>query len=235
VEAVVQEYTSFDGKIIILWDDNIATDIKYSKELFRALAPYRRWWSAQATIHAAKDDEFLELAARSGCKQLFIGLESVSQASVSSVSKAFNRVDEYAQAIERIHSHGIAVQAGIVFGFDHDGETIFDETLEFLEACGVQNATFNILTPFPGTRLYQRLDAEDRILTRDWRKYNGRTDVVFKPRHLSPGALLDGFRYVNSKFYSCHSILRRLSNSPVQLFWTLPLNLAYALALRYRE
>jgi len=99
----------------------------------------------------------------------------------------------------------------------------------------VQNATFNILTPFPGTRLYQRLEAEGRILTRDWSKYNGRTDVVFKPRHMSPGALLDGFRYVNAQFYSCRSILKRLSNSPVQLFWTLPLNLAYAFALRYRK
>ena len=109
LEAVVREYASFDGKIIILWDDNIAADMKYAKALFRALAPYGKWWSSQATIHAAKDDEFLELAARSGCKQLFIGLESVSQASVSEVSKAFNRVDEYAQAIKQIHSHGIAV------------------------------------------------------------------------------------------------------------------------------
>ena len=89
----------------------------------------------------------MELAARSGCKQLFIGLESVSQASVDEVSKAFNRVDGYARAVERIHAHGISVQAGIVFGFDNDTEAVFGETLDFLEATGVQNATFNILTP----------------------------------------------------------------------------------------
>jgi len=235
VEAVAREYASFDGRIIILWDDNIAANTGYAKALFRSLAPYRKWWSAQATIHAARDDEFLELAARSGCKQLFIGLESLSQASVIEVSKAFNRVNEYAQAIRRIHSHGIAVQAGIVFGFDHDDEAIFEKTLEFLEACGVQNATFNILTPFPGTRLYKRLDAEGRILTRDWSKYNGRTDVVFQPRHMSPDALLAGYRYANARFYSWRSIIRRLSNSPVQWFWTLPLNLAYAFAFRYRQ
>lgn len=235
VDAVVREYASFPGKIIILWDDNIAADMTYAKALFRALAPYRKWWSAQATVQAANDEEFLELAARSGCKQLFIGLESVSQASVSEVSKAFNRVDEYAPTIRRIHSHGMAVQAGIIFGFDHDGESVFDDTLKFLGTCGVQNATFNILTPFPGTRLYDRLDAEGRILTRDWRRYNGRTDVVFQPRNMSPDALLAGFHYVNARFYSCRSILRRLSNSPVQLFWTLPLNLAYAYALRHRH
>ena len=109
---MAREYASFRGKVIILWDDNIAGDIDYAKDLFRALAPHRKWWSSQASIHAARDDEFLELAARSGCKQLFIGLESISQASMNDVAKGFNRVDEYARAIERIHAHGIAVQAG---------------------------------------------------------------------------------------------------------------------------
>jgi len=233
VAAVAQECASFHGKVIILWDDNIAGDIEYAKALFRALTPQRKWWSSQASIHAAKDDEFLELAARSGCKQLFIGLESVSQASLNEVSKAFNHVDEYARAIERIHSHGISVQAGIVFGFDHDTEEVFEETLDFLEASGVQNATFNILTPFPGTRLYKRLDAEGRILTRDWSKYNGRADVVFQPRHMSPEALLAGHQYAHARFYSWGSVRKRLARSPIQLFWTLPLNLAYAFALRY--
>jgi radical SAM superfamily enzyme YgiQ (UPF0313 family) len=235
VEAVAQEFASFGGRVIILWDDNIAGDIAYAKSLFRALAPHRKWWSAQASLHAAEDDEFLELAARSGCKQLFIGLESVTQSSVNEVSKGFNRVDEYAHAIERIHAHGIAVQAGIVFGFDHDSEAVFEMTLDFLEKTGVQNATFNILTPFPGTRLHERLETEGRILTRDWTKYNSRTDIVFQPRLMSPEALLAGFRYANARFYSWASIYRRISRSPVQLAWTLPLNLAYAFAYRYRQ
>ena len=234
VAEVAREYASFRGKVVILWDDNLAGDLEYAKALFRALAPLGKWWSSQASIHAAKDDEFLDLAARSGCKQLFIGLESVSQASVNEVSKGFNRVDQYARVIERIHSYGIAVQAGIVFGFDHDTETVFEDTVDFLEATGVQNATFNILTPFPGTRLYGRLDAEGRILTRDWSRYNGRTDVVFRPRQMSPATLLAGYRYANSRFYSCRSIRKRLSHSRAQISWTLPLNLAYALALRFR-
>src|ERR1700690_3533434 len=111
VDAVGEEFGSFPGKVIILWDDNIAGDMAYAKTLFRALAPHRKWWSSQASIHAAWDDEFLELAARSGCKQLFIGLESISQASLNEVQKPFNRVSDYARAMERIHSHGIAVQA----------------------------------------------------------------------------------------------------------------------------
>ncbi len=152
---------------------------------------------------------------------------------MNEVHKGFNRVEEYARVIARIHSYGIAVQAGIVFGFDNDTETIFSETLDFLETTGVQNATFNILTPYPGTRLYQRLEAEGRILSRDWSKYNGRDDVVFQPRHMSAQALLVGYRYANRRFYSYRSIYRRLSHSRVGLWWTLPLNLAYLLALRH--
>jgi radical SAM superfamily enzyme YgiQ (UPF0313 family) len=231
VEAVAAEYASFHGKVIIFWDDNLVSDRENAKSLFRAITPYNKWWSSQASVHAAADDEFLELAALSGCKQLFIGLESVSQASMDGVHKGFNRPEQYAQLIERIHSHGIAVQAGIVFGFDEDTEAIFGETLDFLESAGVQNATFNILTPYPGTRLFQRLEAEGRILTRDWRLYNGRRDVVYQPRQMSPEALLEGYRYANRRFYSPASIARRLSRSPVGLWWTLPLNLAYASAL----
>ena len=231
VAAVAAEYASFPGKVIIFWDDNLASDRQYAKALFRAITPYKKWWSSQVSIQAGEDAEFLEWAARSGCKQLFIGLESISQASMNEVHKGFNRVEEYARVIERIHAYGIAVQAGIVFGFDNDTETIFCETLDFLEAAGVQNATFNILTPYPGTRLYQRLEAEGRILTRDWSKYNGREDVVFQPRCMSPETLLEGYRYANRRFYSCKSIYRRLSRSPVGLWWTLPLNLAYLLAL----
>jgi radical SAM superfamily enzyme YgiQ (UPF0313 family) len=235
VEAVAAEYASFPGKVIIFWDENLASDREYAKALFRAIAPHNKWWSSQASIQAGHDPEFLEWAARSGCKQLFIGLESVSQASMNEVRKGFNRVEEYAQVIHRVHSYGIAVQAGIVFGFDHDTEATFHQTLEFLEAAGVQNATFNILTPYPGTRLFQRLEAEGRILTRDWSRYNGREDVVFRPRRMSPETLLEGYRWANRQFYSLQSTFRRLSRSPVGMWWTLPLNLAYTLALRYGE
>ncbi len=231
VNDVVSEFASFNGKIIIFWDDNIAADLAYAKDLFRALAPHKKWWSSQASIEAALDDEFLDLAARSGCKQLFIGLESISQASMDGIRKRFNRVSDYDRAIQRIHSHGIAVQAGIVFGFDQDGPEIFRETLDFLEAAGVDNATFNILTPFPGTPLFRHLEAERRITTRDWSKYNGRVDVVFRPRLMCPEELLAGYRYANRRFYSIASVTKRLLRSGVGLAWTLPLNLFYSFAL----
>jgi radical SAM superfamily enzyme YgiQ (UPF0313 family) len=227
VAEVAAEYASFKGKRIIFWDDNITADRQYAKDLFRAIAPYRKGWSSQASVQVAWDEELLELAARSGCKQLFLGLESISQSSVNEVRKGFNRVEEYAEAVRRVHAHGIAVQAGIVFGFDHDTPAIFKETLDFLEAVGVQNATFNILTPYPGTPLFAKLESQGRILTRNWSRYNGRTDVVFQPRQMSAAELLAGFRYANQRFYSLRSVAKRLSRSPVQIAWTLPLNLAY--------
>ena len=231
VVSVAAEFASFPGRTIIFWDDNLAADRKYAKELFRSIAPYRKWWASQVSIHAGQDLEFLQRAAESGCKQLFIGLESISQRSMDGARKGFNRVEEYSRLIDRIHGHGIAVQAGIVFGFDHDGESIFRETVDFLETSGVQNATFNILAPYPGTPLHRRLEAEGRILTHDWSKYNGREDVVFQPRLMSPERLLEGFHYATRRFYSASSICRRLARSPVGLWWTLPLNLAYAKAL----
>ena len=233
VGEVAAEYASFKGKVIIFWDDNIVGDMEYAKRLCRAIAPYRKWWSSQASVHAGRDDEFLEAAARSGCKQLFLGLESISQQSIAEVNKAFNRVDEYLRIIGRIHSHGIAVQTGIVFGFDHDTPEIFKDTVDFLEKAGVQNATFNVLTPFPGTPLFRRMEAEGRILTRDWRRYNSRDDVVYQPKRMSVAELLAGFRYANDRFYSLPSTVKRLSRSSVQLWWTLPLNLAYG--YRWRQ
>jgi len=227
IAEVAAEYASFQGKVIIFWDDNITADGEYAKELFRAIAPYRKWWSSQAGVHAGRDEGLLEAAARSGCKQLFLGLESVSQPSMAEVHKGFNRVEEYARIIERIHAHGIAVQAGMVFGFDNDTPEIFEDSLDFLEETGVQNATFNILMPYPGTPLFRRLEGEGRILTRDWPKYDSRTEVVFQPKQMSTAELRAGFRYVNERFYSLPSMARRLARSPVQIWWTLPLNLAY--------
>ena len=143
-------------------------------------------------------------------------------------------MEDYLKIIQKIHSYGIAVQVGVVFGFDEDGKDIFKKTLDFLEVAGVQNATFNILTPYPGTALFKRLETEDRIITHDWDKYNARTDVVFIPKNMSPEELIEGFNYANQHFYSLKSIALRLSQSPVGLYWTLPLNLMYYHALKYR-
>jgi radical SAM superfamily enzyme YgiQ (UPF0313 family) len=233
VTEVVKDFSTFRGKVIVFWDDNISADTEYAKELFRAIAPYKKWWTSQASIRAGEDDEFLELAYKSGCRHLFIGFESISQLSLDESNKGFNRVEHYREIIRRIHSHGISIQAGIVFGFDHDTPDVFRQTLDFLVETGIQQATFNILTPYPNTPLFHRLKAEGRILTEDWTKYNSRTDVVFQPKNMSPDELLAGFQWVNREFYKPRSIARRLGHSRVNLYWTLPLNLIYSALLKF--
>jgi radical SAM superfamily enzyme YgiQ (UPF0313 family) len=108
----------------------------------------------------------------------------------------------------------------------------YKDTLDFLEATGAQNATFNILTPFPGTPLHQKKESDGRILMRNWRKYDRRADVVYRAAQMSPAELLAGYRYANVHFYSLQSFAARLSRSPVQIAWTLPLNLAYGFQWR---
>jgi radical SAM superfamily enzyme YgiQ (UPF0313 family) len=228
VEEVAAEFASFPGKVIIFWDDNLSADMAYAKALLRAVKPARKWWSSQVAIQAGLDDEFLALARESGCKHLFFGLESLSQASLDNAGKGFNRVEEYVELVRRAHTHGIGVQVGVVFGFDQDTPAIFDETIRFLNESGVQNATLNILTPYPGTPLFRRLEREGRILTYDWSKYNSRADVVFQPKYMSPEELLEGFWRVNRRFYSLGGILQRTLASPPGLIWELPLNLLYA-------
>jgi radical SAM superfamily enzyme YgiQ (UPF0313 family) len=228
VHEVAAEFASFHGKVIIFWDDNLSADMEYAKELLRAIRPAGKLWSSQVAVQAGMDDEFLHLAAAAGCKHLFFGLESVSQASLDAAGKQFNQTAEYSRLVRRVHAHGIGVQVGIVFGFDGDTPSVFDETADFLDSAGVQNATLNILTPYPGTPLFRRLEREGRILTYDWSKYNSRTDVVFRPKNMTPQQLLEGFWSVNHRFYSLGSILRRTKRAPACLLWELPLNLLYA-------
>ena len=142
-------------------------------------------------------------------------------------TKGFDRGDEYYRLIERIHSHGIAVQVGLVFGFDHDPPQIFEQTIDVLENAGVQNATFNILTPFRAPACFKDWKRKAHPYLR-LESYNSRQHVVYQPKQMGVAELLAGFRDANERFYSLPSIARRLSHSRVQLWWTLPLNLAYS-------
>lgn len=180
--------------------------------MFKAIAPYKRWWTSQATSDVAFDDEFMELAAGSGCKALFLGLETISQQSLDSANKSHNQVEKYREVIRRFHYYGIAVQAGTVFGFDHDDKSIFRTSVEFYREVGLDSATISVLIPFPNTPLYNKLDADGRILTRDWSKYNGKKDVVYQPALMSPEELLMGMEWASRQFYSVPSIMDECGN-----------------------
>ena len=208
VEEVAEEVATIREKPLVFWDDNLAADPAYAKALFRAITPYKKWWTAQASVGIAEDEELLRLAAESGCKAFFLGLESFSQASLDGTDKRFNRATKYREVVAKLHSYGIAVQAGIMLGFDQDGPDVFERTVEAATQIGIDNATFSMVIPFPGTRLFARLESEGRILTRDWSKYNGKTDVVFRPRLMTPDVLQAGFEWARREFYAWGSIWR---------------------------
>jgi radical SAM superfamily enzyme YgiQ (UPF0313 family) len=227
VQEVAREVAAIKGKPIVFWDDNLAADPAYAKEMFRAITPYKKWWTAQATMQIAEDDELLRLAAESGCKAFFIGFESFSQQSLDAIGKGFNRVRDYRDVVAKLHTYGIAIQAGIMLGFDQDGPDVFARTVEAARAIGIDNATISLVVPFPGTRLFARFEREGRILTRDWSKYNGKTDVVFRPRLMAPEVLQAGFEWTRREFYSWGSIWSRLSRSRTGLEWNLLRNVGY--------
>jgi radical SAM superfamily enzyme YgiQ (UPF0313 family) len=232
VAEVVDEIKRMPGRALVFWDDNLGANRAYAKELFAAIAPFKRWWTSQCTADVAFDDEFMSLAARSGCKALFLGLETISQASLNGANKRHNHAGEYGEVIRRFHGHGIAVQAGIVFGFDRDDRTIFRTTVEFYRSAGLDSATVSVLIPFPNTPLFKRLDSEGRILTRDWSKYNGKKDVVFRPALMAPRELLMGMEWAARQFYSLPSIIERMARSKTGLWWNIARNIGYHLALR---
>lgn len=235
VQEVAAEIASIPGRSVIFWDDNIAADPSYAKKLFKQIARYKKWWTSQAVAEIGSDDEFLKLAADSGCKALFLGFESVNQKSLNSAHKHFNKPENYKEIVKRFHNYGIAVQAGIVFGFDYDDRTTFERTVEMIDRTGIDSATVSILVPMPGTALYKRLQIEGRILTYDWSKYNGKTDAVFSPRLMSADELVAGTEWAARQVYSYRSIFNRLIiKSRVGLWWNLPRNIGYKLSLDLR-
>jgi len=183
VEHVIDELRSL-GKRILFMDDSLTTRTDYAKELFARMIPLRKRWYSQCSISITEDDELLQLAARSGCGGLFIGLESLSQDNLRAWKKSFSRAEDYKRAVRKLHDLGIAVYAGIVFGYDWDTADVFSEALEFLLDANVDALQATILTPFPGTPLFETMEREGRIVDKDWSHYDFR-HVVFEPQRMS--------------------------------------------------
>jgi len=228
VEEVIKEIETFnDNKFVVFVDDNIVGKPKFAKELFRALIPHKIKWVGQASVTIARDDELLKLAAASGCIDIFIGFESLSPANLTAIGKKINVVDEYENIIRKIHSHGIAIHGFFIFGFDEDDEDTFKRTLRFAQKMRLESAQFDVLTPYPGTEIYESLDKAGRIVTRDWSQYGH--DLMFEPKSMSREKLQNGRTVAWRKFYSLPSILRRIGVAHHNLvkFWAVNLYYFY--------
>ena len=226
IADVVADIRQMRAKRVIFLDLNLIADVPYAKELFTALVPLKVQWGGLATTTIAWDDELLDLAARSGCRGLLIGFESLNQAALVETKKAFNMRRDYHEVVRKIRDRRIALMGCFVFGFDHDTLDSFDETVEFVMASRMDLPRYAIAVPFPGTGLYRRLKAEGRITTEDWSLYDGQ-HVVFEPRNMTAGQLLHHTRRAWTTTYSYQSIWKRLSGSRTRLSMSVPANLGY--------
>jgi radical SAM superfamily enzyme YgiQ (UPF0313 family) len=226
VEEVIEEVRRLEGEFIVFIDDNIAGNRAYARELFTRLKPLKKKWASQASMTLTRDPELLRLAAESGCVSLFLGIESLSSENLKEVNKGFNQVRQYEEAVKALHDHDIMIVAGFIFGLDHDDEGVFERTLRFCERNRIELPSYFILTPLPGTTLYQRMESEGRLLHKDWAKYNGAT-VVFRPKLMREETLQRGFNWACKEAYSWGSIFKRVFH-PQQRFFTRVLsNMAY--------
>jgi hypothetical protein len=172
------------------------------------------------------EPDLVKLAAESGCVSMFVGLESIVEESIDETNKPFNRVPQYEREIKCFHDHGIMLNPGVIFGFDHDDEAVFARTVEFLVKNNLELAYFNIMTPLPGTPLFERMKAGGRIFDHDWAHYDGK-HVVFWPKRMSPETLQEGFFWANHRFFSYDSIFRRLFYTRQRIPARLAMNLAF--------
>jgi len=226
VAEVVADIRQHGARKLIFVDLNLIADRQYAENLFSALVPLRLQWYGLSTVLLADDPELLELAARSGCKGLLMGLESISPANLRQSHKTFNSPDKFFRVVEVLHEHGIALQGCFVFGLDHDEPDAFLKTAEFAVEAGIDLPRFAIVTPFPNTGLYKRLLGEGRILTKDWELYDGQ-HVVFRPARMSIDELQQGIEAAWKHAYSFRSIARRIRRSPAPWPVKLGTNLGY--------
>lgn len=226
VAEVIDDIRGMGARRLLFLDLNLIADTDYAKELFAALIPLGVQWGGLATVFITQDEELLDLAARSGCKGLLIGFETLVPDALAETKKQFNLRQDYRQVIERLHSRGIGVQGTFVFGFDSHDETVFEQTAAFAIDAAIDLPRYAVLTPFPGTPLFHRLAGEGRILTRDWTLYDGQ-HVVFQPRQMSAEALLRGTERAWKQTYSVRAIAKRVAGARVLPLLSLAANFGY--------
>jgi radical SAM superfamily enzyme YgiQ (UPF0313 family) len=226
VNEVVADIRQHGARKLIFVDLNLIADRAYAVELFTALAPLKLRWYGLSTVLLADDEELLDLAQQSGCNGLLMGLESLSTVNLKGNRKGFNSPDRYARVVERLHEHGIALQGCFVFGLDDDRPDVFLKTAEFAVQAKIDLPRFAVVTPFPNTPLYRRLDAEGRILTKNWELYDAQ-HVVFQPKHMSIQELQAGIESAWQHAYSYRAIWQRVRSSPAPWPVRLGTNLGY--------
>ena len=207
-EQIVEEFNADGQPYGVFVDNNLGSRPDYLRQLCRALRPLEKIWSAAVTVDVADDPDLVREMALGGCTGVFIGFESLSNENIVDASKKSPRTEDYARRVEIFHRNGIQVNGSFVLGFDHDRPDVFERLVEWIESVRLECATFHILTPYPGTPLFTQLEAEGRILHKNWSKYDT-ANVVFRPKHMTPAELAEGYSWCYERLFSHRSIWRR--------------------------
>ena len=210
-----------DGQpYFVFVDNNLGARHEYLARLCRAVRPLGKIWSAAVTLDVTDDVSLLRQMALAGCTGVFIGFETLNDENLAGASKRTPRVEDFGRRVRLLHDHGIQVNGSFVVGFDGDRRDTFTTLAQWVEAHRLACATFHILTPYPGTPLFRQLDAEGRLLHRNWELYDT-SHVVFRPKHLTPDELLLGYDWLYRRLFSHASIWTRrpeaLSDLPTYL------------------
>ena len=207
VDAALQEIERLPGRHLYFLDDHLFGNRRFAASLFDGMRGMGRLWQAAGTVNAILTPGLLERAVAAGLRSLFVGFETLNPDNLLEQRKFQNLHRDYGAAIQRLHDLGVMINGSFVFGMDGDDDTVFDRTVEWAIAQGIETATFHILTPYPGTALYARMAAQARLTTHDWDRYDTR-HAVFRPARMSAHALEQGYWRAYRDFYRWGSILR---------------------------
>ncbi|SHF91690.1 B12-binding domain-containing radical SAM protein [Dysgonomonas macrotermitis] len=205
VDDALAEIDALPGKHLYFLDDHLLGNKKFASELFEGMQGMNRVFQGAATIASILDGDLIEKAAKAGLRSVFVGFETFSHENLKMSNKKQNLARDYTEAVERLHSLGIMINGSFVFGLDHDDKDVFKRTVDW----GVQNAittsTFHILTPYPGTRLFNDMEQARRITSRNWDLYDTR-HVVYRTTNLTIKELEEGYNWAYDEFYSWSNI-----------------------------
>jgi len=226
VRDVIHDIKQSRRKRILFLDLNLIADRAYALELFHALKDLKVRWFGLATTTLVQDDELFDACAKSGCGGLLMGMESIDPGVLKGMQKNFNRPNDYADVVDKLHQRGISLQGCFVFGEDGESDSVFEDTAHFAVNAGIDLPRFAISTPFPGTPLYHKLDGQGRILHRDWSKYDGQ-HCVFQPDNRSPREIEKGAEHAWKTAYSIKGCWKRIRKSPSSLPLAVITNMTY--------
>lgn len=211
VDDALSEIDRLPGKHLYFLDDHLLGNQKFASELFEGMRGMNRVFQGASTVDAILRGNLIEKAAEAGLRSVFVGFETFSEENLKQSNKKQNLKKDYELAVQRLHSLGIMINGSFVFGLDEDDKDVFRRTVDWGVKNAITTSTYHVLTPYPGTKLFQDFENQGRILTKNWDLYDTR-NVVYQTKNISAEDLKAGYDWAYKEFYSWSNILKSSMN-----------------------